>query len=785
MSGPLEFRQFDQGLWVAAPADTTPAGAVRRGRGLVRPTPGVHARSRWGAASVVSLAGAPHSAARFADSRYAGVGTTLTRDGASIATGLSGARLTFAAMSPTVGVADYLYVAGGGVLKKVSSAGAVSAWGIAAPAAAPTTAVVAVASKTIDALSNAASWTGASATLADEATIKQEGANSLKMTVAASALGTASKAVVTDLTTFGASASLPEDFIALWVRVDNPANVEMLQVVFDLAGGAFATDTYTRTISVSDEIPPSSQFVTETVGIASLPEYVTQQERFVVDEGGQLSSLDSVGVLDKLGQTTITTATGTWVYLRLSKATFQRSGDAALGWDDVQAVRLVVKTNSRGQAIVYWDDLVLLGGAGLQGAYQYKATYYSSVTGVRSNPSPASTALTVQRQGVTVSGLTASADAQVTHVEVWRTLGGGTLYFKAGQVTNGTTTFTDTVADAPVLNSASGTTYLQSLLLPDDNDVPAATLGFGFGPFNGRMLTCGDSAAGARGRLYYSPVGRPDAIEGYLDATHDDDPTQGGVVWNGAALLWTQGHLFQVIDLGGALDVREVMGVPGTDAPHTIAASPVGVFYQARDGVRVFTGATSELVGDAALGPIWRGESAEQLVAFEGTVATYGNDEYLVSDGVQALAWGVTSGAWRDLGLGLTALAYEADTGLVLAGLGSALVTLETEGTLTDAGTAIPFTLQPGETRVGPSAEALVRRVFVDADTASQTLTPTLLVDGVEVALAPMVTASRQVYEWVPLRHGRRVSVRLAGSLSARVQVWGIALDLWAPEAGA
>lgn len=776
MSAPVRWRSGSRGWWPSGPTDTAPKGSLRRATG-VHPVRTRSIRSRNGSTLLSTLAG--HSITRFDDHRYVGAGTVLYRDGYSIKTGLDGARLTFLRMPPQVGGDDYLFVAGGGDLFKVNTDGTTSPWGITAPPNGFTASKGTQRSKVIDAFDAAAGWTASSATLVDEATIKQEGGNSMKMTVVASTTGTATKAIAVDLANYAAPAqvSSDEDFITVWVRVDNPDNMESLGVMFDLSGGAFATDYFHTTITAtSGVIPPADSFVSQTVGLADLPEIRGQQEEIFSYEGTPVGRIDRVNLLANLGQVSVTTAVGVWIRLRLPKVTFQRAGDAAKTWANVVAMRVVVKTNARGSVIVYWDDAQLVGGAGLQGTYQYKVTYLNNTTGSRSNANATAVSLSgVERQPVSLASLPASTDPQVTHVEVWRTLGGGTRWFYVGKVTNGTTTFTDNYADFPGLDSVT-TNLLASTELPEDNDPPDDTYDVVVSqPFAGRAWwLVGDAA-------YYSADGRPEGVQGFITPTHADDPLRGGVVWNGSLYLFSVGHIFQVIGDDEPFIPREVFGAPGTVQPLTIVGTSVGILYQANDGVRVFDGAQSTLIADAPLGPLFRGEALEGVAAFEGMVAAFGRNEYLIANGVETLAFNVQSKAWRVLGLACTALAYAPDDDEMLASFGTSVVALDVEGTDLDGSAAIPFAVEYPGRLIDEATEGIIKRLYIEADTNGQALTPSLVIDGVVTSLASFATIDRATVEYAALWKGRVVGVRLTGSLTAAVEVFGVRLDVYVP----
>jgi len=784
--------QLFSGLWLAGSPESMPKGALRRAKGLHRLRT-TTLRSRWGSTLLHSLNA--HSLSRFNDVRFQGASTSLYRAGSSILSGLDGTRLSFVKMPPTVDVdltvtpiADYLFVTGGGLVRKVDPNGAVTNWGIAAPPNGFTAVKAAQKSKSIDAMNSAASWAGSSATLTDEATIKQEGANSMKMVVAASTVGIASKAIAVDLSIFGASEASPdEDYISVWVRVDNPSNLEYLQIQFDISGGAFATNFYSRTIFADADIPPATQFITQQMGIASIGDIGSDEELFIEEQddtelgAGLVSIVESTRILDSLGQTSITTAQGAWIKLRIPKAAFQKMGSSSNTWANVAAVRLTAKTNSRGQVAIYWDDIRMIGGGGgLLGKYKYKVTFRNTATGSRSDAnSTAVEVKDVERQSVSLANLPISPDAQVNQREIWRTVGNGTLFFRAGTVNNNTTTiFTDNVADYFGLDSSVGAISLENLLLQDDNTPPASTYERAFGPFALRSWWCADTATGAKGRVYYSPANRAEGVQGFLQLTNDDDPTQVGIIWNGNAYVWTEGKVFQILGSDEPFIFREIYGVPGTTQPDTVKPTPHGIIYQAKDGVRVFDGAISRLASFEGISPIFQGESAGGIAAFEGVIADYGNDEYFISDTINTIVLNLHAGGWREIGIAATALYFEQDTGLVVISSGSKVMIFEDENVLTDNGAAVVFDVETRSVQTDVADLGLVRYVFIDVDTNSQVLSPTLIIDGASIDLPDLLTASRQVVEYSVSRSARVASVRLQGNLSDQVEIFEISVDM-------
>lgn len=783
----IRFDKFDRGLWLAGGPDTVPDGHTRYSHGT-NGTPTGSLRSRPGLTKLYDLAA--HSLFRFGDVRFQAAGTTLYRNGVSIDTLPSASRLIFVRMPPTSGKPDYLFAvsSGGNYQKKIDSSGNVTKWGIAAPPDGFTAAPGTQRSRVIDALDSAASWSAANATLADEGTIKQEGTNSMRMTVAANTVGEATKNITVDLSTYaGPVASPNEDFIAVWVRVDNPANLEFLQLQFSLGNTSFATDIFTRTIQASDQIPPSTQLVTQTVGIASTSE-LSEDEAAILEGGLGLSEDPETGsplvvdprsstkTLDEMGQTTITTAVGEWVRLRIPKATFTRSGKGNVDWDDVQAVKLVAKTNGRGQVIVYWDDLRMIGGSGLQGRYRYKVTFRNSTTGSRSNANPNHVEINnVERQPVDLANLPTTADTQVDKVEIWRTVGNGVRFFKIGEVNEGTTTFQDTVADFAGLHSG-GATLMTSEELPDDNDPPETGFHVVAGPFQSRVWWL-SLDSGKRGRVYFSPAGRAEAVEDFLPITNDDDPLLTLVVWNGALYAFSESRCFQITGTGPFI-AREVFGVPGVTQMFTAVPTPYGIVYEAADGIRAFNGMTSTLVSPEAVLPVFRGETvsldpiAQTAGPFAGLLAVYARDEYFISDLNATLAVNLRTGAWRVIGLGFAAMYFEPDTGLVIVTYNNAVHIFEAEGVTTDAGAAIKLLVLTRSQVLDPQQVWMVRRIFADADVNGSTVPVRGVLDNASVGTISF-TESVRTYKGTTInRLARRVGFHVDANVTTPVELF-------------
>jgi hypothetical protein len=408
------------------------------------------------------------------------------------------------------------------------------------------------------------------------------------------------------------------------------------------------------------------------------------------------------------------------------------------------------------------------GGAGaLSGVYKYRVTFKNTVTGHRSNANPTTvTTASLTNRAVLLSSIPTSSDLQVDAREIWRTVTNGSVFFLLTTIFGNTiTTLTDNIVDA----------NLSPTQLPTDNLPPDATFFDVAGPHAGRAWWL-DSTAGKRGRILYSPIGRPESIVGFIEPTNDDDPMQKIVSWGGSLWGFSATHLFQILGDDEPFVFVEVSGAQGTGSPHTVTPTRIGIMYQSED-VMLFDGARSNPFAHDAIHPIFHGETVENISSFSGIVATETENEYVISDGSQTLAVDLTEGTWRDLGIGCSALFYERDTKSFIASFASKVRRLEVQGQISDGGTPIPFEVEsPGE-QIGFEQEGIVQMVIIDAITNGQTLTPRLILDDVETVLAAVNTASRQRVEYPIGKKGKIVSVRLTGSLSDKVEVFSIGIE--------
>lgn len=802
----ISLRNFDKGLHLTQPEDAIPQDALRRARGVARVRMG-SLRTRPGSALIDSLASV-HSIRRFNDDWYYGAGTAFYQGTTSKKTGLDGSRLSFARLSPTAGATHQLMCCGGGELFKIDTDGTVTNWGIEPPddgtiAAAKTAATP----KTVEIDdfdgTPATDWTGTDCTLANEATVKKEGTHSLKITITGQQKAYVTRDMSLDLSQFAAAGDMAaQDYIKFYLWIGDYSSLKRFYLQF-----SFGDTNYndTATVEIRNLNYPVymtgggtswSEIRANTIearksGMGSqtllrLLEYQREVKAAYSESltytGGRGESrvnneTEQTALLQHTNAGTLRRIDDSWHEITVSKSMFTVSGTA--DWDDVDSVRFIIETTD--DLIVRLDGAEASGGYGIQGHYKYLFTYYNSSTGTRSNPNDTPVEVDdLERGGVTLTNLPESTDSQVDKLEIWRTMGDGVLFFKVTDVDNGTTTFADDYADMITMDSRSDANVLSSTELSYYNIKPYDYFTDCYGPHNASVFWITSSEAGQRGRLFYSPIGRTEAMEGYIELCSDAEPCQRIASYAGALFVFTEARVFEIAGTNPYVS-QELFGVPGTLRPWTVVTTPAGICYQSQDGIRILTTSGSKLLGYDQLARLYE-EGVENLSQFNGLVATYARNEYIVSDGSQTLAFDFTKLAWRDLGLAITALEYAKDADELAAALASAVVDLENVAEVDDNGTARELDVETYTLRVSKDKEFTVQTLFIDWDLDGDTVSIYAIIDGTETLIGTATGTVRETTVIPIMRSCTRFAVRLTGSLdTGRPEIYGIDIEAEMP----
>lgn len=584
----------------------------------------------------------------------------------------------------------------------------------------------------------------------------------------------------------GGDASPAEDVITFFLKGQYDSNSNVL-IQFRKFG------FNDRVAQFRPEIRNQTQPVS-TLGLASILEVNNSADDLLMrDRFASLSEQDRLNA--QVADKTWIIPSNDWQFLAIPKRQFVLFG--GFSFADVDQFGILYFNTPGGEYCI--SDVLLVGGGrdnsggavtppgangsasngGLQGTYKYKISFLNSTTGNRSNGSAATqVAENVNRGYVALSGIPTSADAQVSHVEIWRTLGNGDRFFKIGQVANGTATFDDEVADHDTLDSTTGTAVMTTLELPTDNDPPEDS-------FDGCIvdkLTAFwiSNDTGKQGRVFFSPIGRPESLKGFIDVTRAGDPLHRLVVHAGTRYAFSESKLYR-INGEDPYVAQEIAGVPGVQFAQrrTVVSTPFGIVWQATDGIRIFNNLRATLLNPDPIGRIFRGETAEGLPAFEGTTATFARDEYIVSNGSRTLGISLTDFSWRDIGINdASALFYEWDTDKLVAGRAGNTQLIEEEGVSTDAGSSIPFEWETPAVDASNDAVLFLRRVFIDMDANGNTVTPTVTHRFTSFNLTAISDASRIAREFTVERLLLKPALRLAGNATNRVELFQIEFDI-------
>ena len=811
----VQFNDLSGGLWVSPGADKQPPNSWRRLVG-VRPDSFDSIRSRWG--STLEQTENAHSIYRFNDNTVTGVGTTLKRDGTQVGTGLQGGRLAFSVMQSLDSVEDFLFFAGeqpGSLSSDPDTTHTADFTWIGESASDnkifvqdgfSTTILDSESVQGVDTDMFGVSYDHQDNTptvgRADDKLYRYSGniTSTIKtslsiVAVTGSAYGCSHDNTNND--TGIADAATPRKYHLLsgqftttikssvsFNAVGNPNDLSFLN-----------TDTLCGVnpfIGGSSQIKVvSSQFSTTIKISATSDDYTALSFNGRDWMGGHRTGTDAV--FNKYsGLVTSTIRTSTIVNPSIS-LTGVRGMETNLFTDRFTAVTALVATLqklSREGVVSNWginsptSSQALSaadsgGGAGPNGTYLYKMTYKSSNSQARSNPSVASGSVTVTDNAinVTIASVDLSTDSQVDLIEIWRTVAGGAIYFKVDEVENVAQTYLDSFAD----------TDLQDEELPTDNTPPSSAFTTCLGPHAGRMWWSRVDTIGRGGRLFYSPIGRPESQDGgTILLADDDDQIQRMAVLGGNLYAFSVKSLWQIAGTDEPFIFRRIMGAPGTVKPFSVVTTPYGICYQAQDGIRVFDGNVSKKMGYAQLRGLFRGETIEDYEPFEAEIGCYARDEYIVSDLNRTFAFNLSQGVWRELGVVINGLYYDAETDQLLAtildGSDATVVVFEDEGVVTDNSVAIPFMVETSARKPDPAHELFVSYLYFDVDTRGEDLIPSVIIDGVREDLDSYVNSAGRGTVEIPFgRSGRSFAIRLTGDLLDEVEVFGIEAEVDGP----
>ncbi|MCK5237048.1 MAG: hypothetical protein KAR06_08690, partial [Deltaproteobacteria bacterium] len=363
--------------------------------------------------------------------------------------------------------------------------GTLSTLGTTAPTVAPTVALAAQKSKSIETFEGKTDWTAVGLTPDDDAVNFKEGTQSVKTVLtAANVLGYMTKAVVIDLTVYADSTvSGDDDLISIDIYINNPQYFEYGQIFFDINTADFKNDMYWKTIPI---LPVAFDSTLNEDNPETYDNLIRQKQNWertyakwlkgksAAQGGGKRSTVvdpntgkvkflgydpamadreiqHQIALIQKKIKEKVSPHNDTWTTVKLRKSDFVREGiDLTKTWADVKAIKIAFLGTETASLEVSWDDLKLIGGGSLDSekygvAYSYVSKYTladGSAFYEESTLSPEATITDAERQNLSVSVIADSAETQVTHKNVYIRGGGLEEYHVAGTIEQGTTTLT-------------------------------------------------------------------------------------------------------------------------------------------------------------------------------------------------------------------------------------------------------------------------------------------------------------------------------------------------------
>jgi len=417
-------------------------------------------------------------------------------------------------------------------------------------------------------------------------------------------------------------------------------------------------------------------------------------------------------------------------------------------------------------------------GAMAAGTYQYRVTFGSSLTGSESNPSSAASVTIGASRQVQLTSIPVSTDAQVDRRHIYRTSAGGSLFFLLTTISdNSTTTYNDNTVDA----------NLNTDLLFFDNVKPDSSYNFPWwSPSLQRMFWCQDgSSSGSQERIYYSPPGRPESVQGFMRTGSPGSGIIAGVEWNERNWAFGGDGIYRIdgtTEPFVATKISATQGiVPGNS--WVIAVTPSGIVYYATDRtLRIFDGQRTIPIGwDQFEGLTRLSPTTELDLTFSPTSIAYGRDEIFLANTSRTLAYHTMAQTWRELGVGCSTITMSNPNDNLYASFNGDAQSLELQGLTTDTGAGISIDWELGGNLQDISQHATLQRIYLDIDTSDIQVTAICLMDGTVSQAFVFSTPIRQMVEFNIGRTCRVFSVRLQGTANATVELFGIEADVYIP----
>lgn len=234
------------------------------------------------------------------------------------------------------------------------------------------------------------------------------------------------------------------------------------------------------------------------------------------------------------------------------------------------------------------DELPIDAFGPLSGTYSYVYTYYNSADGTESAPSPVSEELEVGSGKIMLLGMAISPDSQVDKKRIYRVGGNVSAFTLVDTVLNDVVDYTDLVPDVDLVSQ-----LLESTLY-DQAPSGLKYLTEAYAMLFGAVDT----------KLYFTPIGKPNAWPGSYFLDFAEEITGIGVVANGL-LVFTKYRTYIVAGTGPTTLTKYLLsGDQGCLNHFSIANLAGACAWVSTDGVCVSNGSIPTVVTKRALGKL-------------------------------------------------------------------------------------------------------------------------------------------------------------------------------------
>lgn len=316
--------------------------------------------------------------------------------------------------------------------------------------------------------------------------------------------------------------------------------------------------------------------------------------------------------------------------LPLRKSDFLKIGQAGqpgFTWAEVSGIVITVITSENVPVTVGFDECWLQGGYAPDTSepdsqpYDYRVVNVDRRTGARSNPSN----VMYQADGKTVAGL----DVLRGQIDIQpAAYGDGNIYQevyrRGGSLTDNwygpTADNKDTGDGSLIHDTLSDIAALTAGAVEIDHDQPVTTsdaagnavygepLGFLIGPIDETLFGGGDQYR--PGDIYWCKAGQPDhwPAANHKTVCPPSETLLNGGMYGGQGFVFSRERLYSIQAYGGNISVNPTDCAQGLVGRWAMAIGPGGIFFVARDAVRVTQGGHSTTISDL-IRPLFRGET--------------------------------------------------------------------------------------------------------------------------------------------------------------------------------